>query len=50
MENESYATTKVLSSGLRKLSFRACLTLLGRCIGAIYAMIDELVDGFQLHR
>lgn len=29
-----YATTRQSSSGLRKLSFNACLTLLGRCIGA----------------
>lgn len=38
----TYATTKDSSSGLRNRILRACLTLLGRCIGAMYAIVLPL--------
>lgn len=47
----AHARIKHSSSGLKKLSFKACLTLLGRCMGAMYAMMqkycfrDRRVDG-----
>lgn len=41
-QGRSYATTSVSSSGSRKLSLKACRTLLGLCIDAIYAMFETM--------
>ena len=40
-ERYAHATTKQSSSGSRNRSFKACRTLLGLCIGAIYAMSNS---------
>jgi len=37
----TYATTRLSSPGSRKLSFMACRTLLGRCIGTMYAIVNN---------